>query len=410
MKYFKFSDKIIYLIFVLTSCGNPVHDGKIEKLSYNKDIVLINLDEAKNESDTFLYSSIFTNVEMIYLDSNDINSLIGVVHKIHATDNFIFILDIEKTKTIHVFNKKGQFLRTIGKIGSGPGELTQPYDFTIDEERNELYILDSAKQTVSKYDILSGNLILTFSVNSNTTIRSFHIQYHEGSLFLDIFSKEKKDKYLLQQINSITGKQESKFLESEEIIAGWDKGLMIQQSIFYSNGKFFRFTERFMTTVIGIDKNEVYPVVELNSKNIFTQEELSSFSKMAHKTMNDIYNVNKISNITNYVENDNFIWFSYLIGREFRNVFYDKKTKKNILIDYLKDDLLLENKLSYSFAESQFGCSTKNGVYFYVNTFSVDRLKEGIDNGFFPQDIKGIKEIKEMSTIDNPIILFYKFN
>lgn len=53
---------------------------------------------------------------------------------------------------MRLFDKGGSFIREIGQEGQGPGEYAMLTDFTVDEERKEVYINDVLKIVVYDYE------------------------------------------------------------------------------------------------------------------------------------------------------------------------------------------------------------------------------------------------------------------
>ena len=86
-------------------------------------------------------SSIFPKYSLLPLE-NKSESLIGHIGKIEIFDNLLFILDEKYLARIFVFNaNNGDFIRTIGKIGQGPGEYLSLNDFSIDQKNGKIYFL-----------------------------------------------------------------------------------------------------------------------------------------------------------------------------------------------------------------------------------------------------------------------------
>lgn len=73
----------------------------------------------------------------------------------------IFVLDF-KEANIKVFSAGGNYLRTIGKKGEGPGELSMPFTFSI-TPHNELMIHDGRNRRLSFFS-LEGDFIKNLSV------------------------------------------------------------------------------------------------------------------------------------------------------------------------------------------------------------------------------------------------------
>lgn len=61
------------------------------------------------------------------------DNLIGDINIAKITDNRIFILDENYSKSIQVYTLQGKFISHIGKLGNGPGEYVTPMNFQIDK-------------------------------------------------------------------------------------------------------------------------------------------------------------------------------------------------------------------------------------------------------------------------------------
>jgi len=97
----------------------------------------------------------FTTYKIIPLETNE-KSIIGKIQNISINDNKIILLDKQRIR-IHVFEITGNHLYTINKIGLGPGELMEPFDFYIDQMDTSIMIYDRLNGLI-KYN-LSGEFI-----------------------------------------------------------------------------------------------------------------------------------------------------------------------------------------------------------------------------------------------------------
>lgn len=93
----------------------------------------------------------------------------------------IYALD-EKENSIYVFNKQGKILKTIGRAGVGPGELSRPVSIYI--KSAYIYVLDDENRRVTIFNT-SGNYEKSFNIldypgGSNKNI----IVDEEGSLYI----------------------------------------------------------------------------------------------------------------------------------------------------------------------------------------------------------------------------------
>ncbi len=121
---------ILLIISVLYSCTRE-NKANLDNLE------IYPLREKKRE---IKLNQLFSNFDFISLETTD-EAIIGNISKLIFNDDNIFILDNSQAKKIFIFNTNGKFIRTIGKIGKGPGEYTNIEDFTIDKATGNIVIL-----------------------------------------------------------------------------------------------------------------------------------------------------------------------------------------------------------------------------------------------------------------------------
>ena len=93
----------------------------------------------------FKLSSIASSFSVIPLETND-SCLIGGISKLEFYDGKIFVLDKMHSARLYVFDTQGEYKFAIGKRGSGPNEYMQINDFSIDKEKNLIYVLCDKKK------------------------------------------------------------------------------------------------------------------------------------------------------------------------------------------------------------------------------------------------------------------------
>ena len=93
----------------------------------------------------FKLSSIASSFSVIPLETND-SCLIGGISKLEFYGGKIFVLDKMHSARLYVFDTQGEYKFAIGKRGSGPNEYMQINDFSIDKEKNLIYVLCDKKK------------------------------------------------------------------------------------------------------------------------------------------------------------------------------------------------------------------------------------------------------------------------
>ena len=83
--------------------------------------------------------------------------LMGEVEKAIIDDQKrVFIVD-NGNKQVHYFDSNGQYIRSMGREGRGPGEFMRAVGATLSSDGSTFYLLDSPTAKIVSYDIQSGN-------------------------------------------------------------------------------------------------------------------------------------------------------------------------------------------------------------------------------------------------------------
>ena len=165
----------VYAMFFLLSCTTPT-ESELPTLNFQK--LLSNNTE-------FVCQEKIEVLSVIPLETSD-TILLADIMKIVVADDLLFILDTEYK--LRQFDMQGRFIREIGREGQGPEEYTMLADFTINSDRNEVYVSSMLKVVVYDYegvfkrniDLEDDNLqVLTYS-NDNLFFIFPDKSYPEG--------------------------------------------------------------------------------------------------------------------------------------------------------------------------------------------------------------------------------------
>jgi len=113
-------------------------------------LAIVNVDPKTHEP--VKLSDIAENVTAIALETLDDN-LISVITKIAVGEDFIFLID---RKYLYQFTKEGKFVKKIGSLGQGPGEISFIKNMTVDWAAQKVYLATGHKLICFSF---SGDLI-----------------------------------------------------------------------------------------------------------------------------------------------------------------------------------------------------------------------------------------------------------
>lgn len=148
---------------------------KEEKTKYDKSRdftpYLVDIYESVNNVVDLPLSTITKKLEYIPLETTT-ESYLDEVVKVVLSDSFIFVSDVRK---LLQFDRRGTFIRQIGKSGRGPEEYISVADFSIND-RNEFVYIYSANSDEMLVFNFRGNFINSFKFKAQS------VQFESDSL------------------------------------------------------------------------------------------------------------------------------------------------------------------------------------------------------------------------------------
>lgn len=135
----------------------------------NSDTIMVNLNPQDKELSA---SNLMDIVEWVELKA-DSSSYIGYVKKLEMFSSNYYILEKQTQKCVLRYDNDGNLVNKIGRIGEGPGEYPDIYDFTIDSANSKVLVLTSDSNlyiynldgTFVKKTALSGGTICMIAAN-----------------------------------------------------------------------------------------------------------------------------------------------------------------------------------------------------------------------------------------------------
>jgi len=137
---------VIYILFLylcFPSITNEAQWRTIDKKDYA--LEELHVDNRIRPEDQI--TDLFSVEKIIPLESAE-NAYFKYIRNLKIRNDTIYIMG---ENTVIVFNKNGDFIKTIGVKGRGPDELILPMDFTLVPNNSELMIWDSNRNQLNHY-------------------------------------------------------------------------------------------------------------------------------------------------------------------------------------------------------------------------------------------------------------------
>ncbi len=131
---------VFSILFFLVQCTSSPKNAQ-KNLSNSVQIEFNSIESIK--------TSLLKDITFVKLETSD-EILLGDINQIEIFDDSIYILC---NSGLYVFDLFGNYIKSIGNRGNGPGEFISPYSFWIDKKENFVFILDRQLNRLQKYNI-----------------------------------------------------------------------------------------------------------------------------------------------------------------------------------------------------------------------------------------------------------------
>lgn len=360
-------------------CENNIKEGKIE----SGNIKIINVKPNLNHR---LYlSDLIQDIHIVPLETKA-ESLLGDILKMECDSNMYFIQN-SQDKLVYIFDKQGGFIKRIGKIGSGPGELQNPESFALNKSTKEICISNNYL-SINIYDYF-GNIKNKYDCKLffNGFVICNGYMYIHASKFHNYSDKNKVQCWNLWIKNIVNDE--------------WYTYLPYNSNAYPNGGTYFEtkipfsqyndsitYHYAFSDTIYSVSKENITPKYKIDFANYNSERNLIDISgdDLLQMIMNDD---NVAFYVHDVIENQSFVYFRYILNKYPRSVFYSKNNNNTIEGEFINDIFG---------AEVRFIQSHGNKLVGYIDPENMN-----IDESKLPHNYLDImRNIKKDS---NPIII-----
>lgn len=369
---------IIIALFLFSSCSSQKENQEHNSIYSYADL--------KEYSTTITRSEDFLTLPLEYveLETTD-NSLVGYVERIVVNDSLIYI---KSDGSLHLFERNGKFRNSIGRVGQGPKEVISIFDFAVDAENQEVYILDLQGQKINVYK------------NDNTFLRSIpckdegifrHVEIYNGEVCLTYMnlmgnevckfrSMDKEGNIRCISANDVKFESLQPFAVSDcKTMQQTEIGLLVRQNF---NDTIYTYRP---------EKDEV------TLRYAFDFDDL----KLSYELLRDLEtfkrNEGSIAYIPNITETNKHVFVDMVVCKRKEKYIIDKNTKTFFRPQHLENGLYIENGAHYFWPK------------YYTNEIMIDFLpadylmekKEEITH----PALKSI--VERMEEDSNPVLMLY---
>ena len=314
---------LVLTVFLLAICGC---ENKKEEES--RELYLSMKDKR-----TCFPEDLFESFDVVPLETNDSVLFSETPKKILEKDELIYILS--EYKYIYVYNKQGEYIRTINHIGEGPGRYLSAVSFVI-WKNGDVYVLDRISSAIYKYskdDVFLGKMAI--SVNDLISLDVRDMMCLNDSLLLLRSEEMGKVPFKMHTLNRETEKIiNSYFAQKPRMISYW----------FYDNYSFHKgdlFLNLYQNSnIYRLTADSAYIHYKINVENKMAPEGFWNNMQLSDMQLVQISErEGYINHIPFFMETDDNILLKFEDAPEGKMCYYtlfDKATKKNYLVEHLR--------------------------------------------------------------------------
>lgn len=304
--------ELLFLTFsiLLCSCNKTRIEEKVIDVLISPDSELTNISE------------ISTNVEYVPLQTSE-NSIIRYISDLKQTHNGLFVRS--NTNEVFYFDNSGNYLFKLSRIGRGPEEYENIYDFDVTDNSDFLLVL--TRNRIQFYRITNDGFVYSKSLNLQDNPGYIDISPNQKSIFLSYGSiGVEPNRYILIDMNGEIQKSISNNYKYSRNSAS-NFAFAIYENIMIKSNDLLHFKYWLNDTVFTLTgENKVVPYMVFNSHGKHT-----TVDALANIGLKDI--LRNYLNINSIFETSRYLIYRYYYGGVCIRV-YDKISKKTFYIDY----------------------------------------------------------------------------
>ncbi|HLW06598.1 MAG TPA: 6-bladed beta-propeller [Marinilabiliaceae bacterium] len=371
---------LIIVIFIFGSCNRTTKESK--PLSH--EITTIDVNE-NDIIDSGKLSDVISIDSLVFLEYTN-ESIIGEIDKVIVSEEYIYIIDMESSKCIFCFDRKGNFINSYKNVGRGPQEYIEIDDVSffrnklyVLAEPNQFFVLDKKLKFIESIEIKWNDEVPRvqdntkyFSVINSDTI----LFYHPSALYHYHLYSLTKEAFFSSHIKRLGTLDRSYYANLTKNTS---------DNIYLSR--------KYNDTIYSVTNGQLIPEYYVYWEKPMTDKEIEERLKL---TVYNSFNYplpEKMYSITSFIKNKEFISFEFIFKRYRYYYFYNKK-KSSVKIFKMN----LENDIIHGFYLNSTIGHHQNSNITWVDAAVLVENKEEIAFSI-PDDL----------TYDsNPALVFYR--
>ena len=240
--------KNIYLIFLIyafcVGCDNTTYKAQIEEAQHNIEIY--------PQRDTLCLSKISTQTDILNLNGN----MLGEVYDVLCLDDIYIVYSNAYNKMIHIYDKLGNFQKSIVSKGRANNEILNIDDICFNKYNMTIDILCDFGQYIKSYSF-AGDLIKSIKLPEDTILAAAGLiaTSEDTYLLYKNWGYLNIPEYKLYEYNVNTGKVKNSYIEFDRTIE--EKISFSQNNNIYTSGDYTFFYEVFQNGIYKIKDNQL---------------------------------------------------------------------------------------------------------------------------------------------------------
>lgn len=315
----------------IASCKNDSSDLYIDKTDGQNGWGTLSIE---SYDDHVKASKLFGEIEIVPLETNS-ESILSSIDRVKVTDELILVMDRIQNRGLYVFDRNGMHKYTLADQGGGPGELSHPEDFYINEEKEKIGLFDRVHYKMVYYDIRDGS----FSHEKQANIRAQSFKHSGGDTYLfhydDINDQVDVDHYLFEySFESMSS--ESNYLSVSDYRRDFS---FMDTHNFNIHGEDTLFYYAYNDTIYQINDNIPEPKYyidlgqnKLDYNSFFRDNDQSTYR-------DEVSDSDYARNVQNFFKNDSYIHFTYRYGSDIMTSIFEYGGAENIVFNDLNSDV-----------------------------------------------------------------------